>query len=210
MSWIVTQLCSDVASRPKRGRRASLRGQTTVGWRGLGPRDQEKRTRHAPLRGYVRVLVRTLLYSSSSSQSQHGTQNTKTGGSSALATSLRRQTRGSQPWLGRLGPTRRAAHPARLSAARIHNNSAWSCAFARISTHTIHLIFSALGILFRFAEFTSENAVGSRSEAQKSNRIGDGLIKPRFCTSTVSGFSSRCTHETVVSLVSDVSVQRIP
>ena len=35
----------------------SLCGQTTVAWRGLGSKDQEKRTRHASLRGYVRVLV---------------------------------------------------------------------------------------------------------------------------------------------------------
>ena len=34
---------------------ASLRGHTTVGWRGLGPGDQEKRTRRAPLRVYVLV-----------------------------------------------------------------------------------------------------------------------------------------------------------
>ena len=34
---------------------ASLRGQTAVGWRELGLRDQEQRTWGAPLRGYVRV-----------------------------------------------------------------------------------------------------------------------------------------------------------
>ena len=36
---------------------ASLRGQTTttVGWRGSGPRDLEKRTRCAPLGGYILV-----------------------------------------------------------------------------------------------------------------------------------------------------------
>ena len=52
---------------------ASLRGQTTVGWRGLGPRDQEKRTLRAPLRGY-------LLEDShrSSSQSHGEIENTKT------------------------------------------------------------------------------------------------------------------------------------
>ena len=32
---------------------ASLRGQTIVGWHRLEPRDQEKRIRRAPLRGYV-------------------------------------------------------------------------------------------------------------------------------------------------------------
>ena len=34
---------------------ASLRGQTTVGWRGLGPRDQEQRTWRALLRANVLV-----------------------------------------------------------------------------------------------------------------------------------------------------------
>ena len=34
---------------------ASLRGQTTSGWLGLGPRVQEKRIGRAPLRGYVLV-----------------------------------------------------------------------------------------------------------------------------------------------------------
>ena len=33
----------------------SLRGQATVGWRGLGPRDREERTRRMPLREYVLV-----------------------------------------------------------------------------------------------------------------------------------------------------------
>ena len=47
-------------------------------------------------------------------------------GSGALATSLCRHTRGSQPWLAGLGPTRRTAHPARLFAAPTHNNSSWS------------------------------------------------------------------------------------
>ena len=55
----MTERYSDVASCPTLGRwaaRPSL-ARTTVAWRGLGPRDQEKRTRHAPLGGYVRVLV---------------------------------------------------------------------------------------------------------------------------------------------------------
>ena len=55
MIWIVTQLYSVVASRPTRGQPAArlsvarlqsargpfLPGQTAVGWRGFGPRDQE-------------------------------------------------------------------------------------------------------------------------------------------------------------------------
>ena len=33
-----------------------------------------------------------------------------------------------------------------------------------------------MGILFRFVKFTSENAIGSKSEAQRLNRIGISLI----------------------------------
>ena len=50
---------------------AFVRGQITAGWRELGPRDQEKHTRRAPLRGYVLV--------DSSSKSQCEIRNTKTG-----------------------------------------------------------------------------------------------------------------------------------
>ena len=53
---------------------ASLRGQTTVGWHGLGPRYQEERSGRTPLRGYVLVDD-----SSSSSQSHCELQNIKTG-----------------------------------------------------------------------------------------------------------------------------------
>ena len=47
--------CIATLLRARRAVGASLRGQTTVGWRGLGPKDQEKRTWRAPLRGYVLV-----------------------------------------------------------------------------------------------------------------------------------------------------------
>ena len=98
--------------------------------RARAQRPRRECTRHAPLRGYVRVLVRRLhcctVYSSSrSSQSQPSTPNTKTGGSSALATCLCRQTRDGQPYLERLGPTRSAAHPARLFAAPNHKDSTY-------------------------------------------------------------------------------------
>ena len=99
---------------------ASLRGQITVCGRGRWPRDQEKRTRRAALRGNA-LIDYTLLYEySNSNQSQNTKRQVD---SSALATSLCRQTRGNQPWLGRLGPTSSAAHPARLFAAPDHNNS---------------------------------------------------------------------------------------
>ena len=57
MSWMVTHLYSDVASRPTSSRRSARLSvaKTTVHWRRLGPRGQEKRTRRAPLRGYVLV-----------------------------------------------------------------------------------------------------------------------------------------------------------
>ena len=47
----MTQLYSDVASLPDARSAVPL----SVGWRGLGPRDQDKRTRREPLRGYVLV-----------------------------------------------------------------------------------------------------------------------------------------------------------
>ena len=60
MNWMVTQLYSDVASRhdTQSTGGVSFRGQTTVvDWRGLEPRDQEKRTRRAPLYCYVPVYT---------------------------------------------------------------------------------------------------------------------------------------------------------
>ena len=53
---MVTQLYSVVASRPTRGQRAahlSVAKLQPVGWRGFGPRYQEKRARRAPLGGLV-------------------------------------------------------------------------------------------------------------------------------------------------------------
>ena len=43
--------CIATLLRARRAVGASIRGQTTVGRRGLGPRDQEKHTWRAPLRG---------------------------------------------------------------------------------------------------------------------------------------------------------------
>ena len=34
-----------------------------------------------------------------------------------------------------------------------------------------------VGRRFRFAMFTSENVIGSKSEAQKSNRVGNSLAE---------------------------------
>ena len=86
--------------------------------------------------------------------------------SSALATSRRRQTRSSQPWLVRLRPTRSAALPASLFAAPDHINSRVCLGVcSNICKHDTS-DFSPPGRLFRFAKFTSENANGSKSEAQ--------------------------------------------
>ena len=52
---------------------ASLRGLTAVGWRGLGPRDQEERPRRAPLRGCV-LVDNSSSSNSSSSSSGSGSQ----------------------------------------------------------------------------------------------------------------------------------------
>ena len=52
MSWMVTAVYRRCFAPDAR---SALRGQTTVGWRGLGPRDQEQRILRALLRAYVLV-----------------------------------------------------------------------------------------------------------------------------------------------------------
>ena len=80
--------------------------------------------------------------------------------SSALATSLRRQTRGSQPWLGRLGPTRAVQQRTQRVSSRgaRPQQQPLVSAFARISARTIDQIFPHLGRLFLFAKFISEKS----------------------------------------------------
>ena len=125
MSWMVTQRrCFVYDAQPAIG--ASLRRQTTVGWRGLGPRDEGKRTRRAPLR------TRRLYSSSSSSSSTQSVnarmlrcvkiQNTKTGPLERTRHVAARPEAASvalDAWV----PTPSAA---RLFAAPDHNNSSWS------------------------------------------------------------------------------------
>ena len=48
---------------------------------------------------------------------------------------------------------------------------------SNLCTHN-KCVFFRIGKLFRFAKFTSENAIGSNSEAQKPNRRGNSLILP--------------------------------
>ena len=114
MSRMVTQLHSDVASRPTHNRRAARLSVARLQSAGAGSGlDIKGRT---SLRGYVLVgCCGSSSSSSSSSQSlvsQHRIPRQVE--SSALGTSLRRQTRGSKRGLGRLDPTRSAA-PQRVS-----------------------------------------------------------------------------------------------
>ena len=79
MSWIVTQLCSDVASRPTLGRRAARPSVARLQSPGAGSGLETKRSAlgtHLFADTYEYTWT-TLLYSSSS-QSQNATQNTKT------------------------------------------------------------------------------------------------------------------------------------
>ena len=92
-------------------------------------------------------------------------QNAKTQvNSSALGTSLRHQTRSSQRGLGRFSPTPSAAHSACLFEAPDHDNNSWS-RHSLESRHAQYIRFFRTGILFRFANFTAENTIGSESEA---------------------------------------------
>ena len=98
---------------------ASLRSHATLGRRGLGPRDQEKRPRRMPLRGYVlaswTVAAEQQSVSVLVSEAQYSIKYKNRLG--ALDTSLRRHTEGSQRWHGRSGPTPCAARSALFFAA---------------------------------------------------------------------------------------------
>ena len=144
---MVTHLFSDVASCPTLGRRVARPSVGRLQSPGVGSDLETKRSALLLIVG-THLSVGTYEYSRLhcctpvpvSHKMEH--KKPRQVGSSALATSLRRQTRGSQPWLGRLDPTRRAAHPARLFAAPNHKNSSW---FRRLleslHTHTIYLKF---------------------------------------------------------------------
>ena len=95
----------------------------------------------------------------------------------ALGMSLRRQARGSQRALVALGSYAQcSALGASLRGARPQQQQLVS-AFARIFAHTINPMFPhTMGtLLFRFANCTAENAIGSKSETQNLNRIGNSL-----------------------------------
>ena len=130
MSWMVTPLYSDVASRPPPGRPAArlsvARLQSAGADSGLETKSTALGARTSPWIRTRRLHCCTAAAAAAAVSHKMEHKIPRQVGSSALATSLCRQTRGSQPWLGRLGPTRSAAHPARLFAAPDHNNSSWS------------------------------------------------------------------------------------
>ena len=76
-----------------------------------------------------------------------------------------------------MGPTRSATHSARLFAAPDHNSSGWSRRWLE-SLHAQQIRFFRIGLLVRFAKFTAENVIGSKSEAKSLNRIpvGNSLV----------------------------------
>ena len=169
-SWIATLL------RARRAIGASLRGQTTVGWRGLAPRDQEQRTlaRTSP---WIRTRRLHCCTAAAVAAVSHVVTHKlpRHVDSSALGTSLRRQTRGKSALARTLGSYAQcSASSASLRGARIQQQPFVS-AFARISARTINLIFPH-GTSVSICQFTSEKAIGLKSEAQKSNRIGNGLV----------------------------------
>ena len=107
-SWMGTQVYSNVAPRPTRSRQSARLSATRLQSAGAGSglETREKRTRRAPLRGYV--------LSSSQAVSQRAGLRCfivskhkipRHVDSSALGTSPRRQTRGCQGGLGRSGPS---------------------------------------------------------------------------------------------------------
>ena len=143
--------------RARRAVGASLRGQTVVGGRARAKRPREAHS------------ARTSLWISSCRYKIP--RQVDSIAHSIIYMSLRRQTRGSQRGLERLGPTRNAAQSACLFAAPGHNNI--SVALGICSNRCTHNKSVRIGRLFRFANSTAaEKAIGSKSEAQSLNRVG--------------------------------------
>ena len=146
MSWMGTQLSSDVPSRPTRSLRSARLPVARLQSAGVGPRDQEIRTRRTPLQGNVHVDY------SSNSQSVSGLgsdaslcQNTKMPrqvDSSAIRTPLRHQTRGIHRGLGRLGPTRGTARSARISRRQTTTTAVGLGVCSNRCTHNIPVFFA--------------------------------------------------------------------
>ena len=122
MSWMVTQLYSDVASRPTCSRRTTPLSVARLQSAGAGSGLETKRSALG-----ADLSVDTYCSQTAAAVSHIVKRHTwyripRQVYSSELGTSLRRQTRSSPRGLGRLGPTRGAAHSARLFAAPGHNN----------------------------------------------------------------------------------------
>ena len=152
-------------TRPDVGRRRVSPWLVSIVWRGLGHRYQEKPTRSARLRGYVLVDYMQQLQSVSQRAglgwfivSKY--EIPRQVDSSALGTSLRRQTRGSQREPVSLGPTPSAAHSARLFAAPDRNNSSRSRRLLESLDAHIQLFRKRRKILLRVANCTTENMFG--------------------------------------------------
>ena len=120
---MVTQLYGDVASRPTRCRRTACLSVARLQSAGAGSSLDTKRS---ALGAHLSVDTWTRAAAPAAAVSHIVKYKIpKQVDASALGASLLRQTEGGQRWLGRLGPTRSAAHPARPIAAPNHNIS-WS------------------------------------------------------------------------------------
>ena len=170
MIWMVTLLDSDVAPGPPRSRRAArlsvamLQQSTGAG----SGRCQEKRTRHALLRGYVLVDYSRGSWCSSSKQQQQQQ-------SVALCHNTKYQDRLTQAHSARLFAARPEAVSVdsdawilravqRLSAslcgARPQQTAVGLGVCSNLYTHNYYyFILFRVGKLFRIAKFTSENAI---------------------------------------------------
>ena len=164
---------------------ASLGGQTTVGWRRLGPIYSKRSAvgAHLPVNTYAWAQQRP-----QQQQLQPASQRAGLGcfivskykvprryDSNARGTYFPRQTGSSQRGRGR-GPTPSAAQTWRVSSRRQTIATLLIVGFgvfSNICTRT-HPIFFRPGRLF--VSFTTENAIGSKSEAQNLNRKRNSLM----------------------------------
>ena len=163
-SWMVTQLGADVASRRTRSQWAAHFSMARLQSAGAG---SGLDTLGAPLSVDTYSTAAAAAVRRIVSKYKIPRQVD----SSALGTSLRRQTRGTQPGLERLDPTRSAALQ-RVSSRRQTTTSVGLGVCSNLCTHNKSSYFAWEG-LFGSANFTSGNAIGLKSEAQKSNRIGN-------------------------------------
>ena len=98
----MTQLYSDVVSPPTHGRRVALFSVARLQSAGAGSGLETKRS---ALGAHLSVDTYSQTTAAVSHIVKYKLPRHVDAINSALGTSLRRQTEGSQPWLGRLGPT---------------------------------------------------------------------------------------------------------